>query len=523
MKVLIVEDNADDRKLLRLNLEKHGCSPVIEAGDGQEGFDLARTSQPDLIISDALMPRLDGFQLLRLLKTADELCDIPFIFHSAVYTGVQDEELAFRLGAEAFITKPKEPEEFWRELLVALDRLATTASKPPSAEPLEGEKEYLRQYSNVVATKLEEKVRELEEALSQLKDKEKALRTQFTQFSTIFDSLNALVYVADMDSGIILFMNRYGSTLCCESWEGKTCAEVFKPFQDGHWGSCPKEALIRDGIPLQSYAWEFHISVNSRWYQGIDRAIPWTDGRMVRLQIAFDITERKELERIKDELISAVSHEMRTPLTALLGYTEHMLTNELPPQQIKEYLTIIQQETNRLNKLIGNFLDIQQEKFYRKSIGFGLVDINRLMRETAALFSTSSQRHQIIADCSAEPACVMGEEVQLRRMLEMLVENAVKFSPNGGKVYLGEQSEAGSLTIVVQDEGIGIAAEELTHIFDLFYRVDNTDRRMFGGTGLGLALVKQIALGHGGKVWAQSSLGKGSTFFVSLPLYTGTA
>jgi two-component system, OmpR family, phosphate regulon sensor histidine kinase PhoR len=523
MKVLIVDDNADDRKLLRLNLERHGCETVIEASDGREGFDLARAHRPDLIISDALMPRLDGFQFLWMIKTDEELNAIPVVFYSAVYTGLKEEELAFSLCAEAFIVKPKEPEEFWQELTAILGGLETGKKRPLPPALLEEEKEYLRKYSGVVAAKLEEKVRELEEALARRKEAEDALRTQFTRISTIFDALNALVYVADMENGEILFMNQYGGSLFGDDWQGKTCYEVFQSRQGEHCGKCPNDMLVRDGIPQQPYVWEFRSSVNGRWYQGIDRAIPWTDGRLVRLQIAFDITERKELEQIKDGIISAVSHEMRTPLTALMGYTELMLTTELSVPQLKEYLKVIQQEADRLNELIGNFLDIQRQKAHRDTVGFRPVNIRPLMEETAALFGAASRNHRIIVDCPAELAPVLGDEKLLRRVLEMLVSNAVKFSPNGGEVCLGASMAAGSITIVVRDQGVGIPAEELEHVFELFYRVNNTDRRMFGGTGLGLALVREIALGHGGRVWAESSIGKGSAFYVSLPVHTERA
>ena len=176
MKMLIVEDNADDRKILRYNLERHGCYDVIEARDGEEGLELARIHRPGLIISDALMPRMDGFQFLRHLKTDPELKDIPFVFYSAVYTGYKEAELALSIGAEAFIVKPKEPEEFWDELQTILEGCQLRRKAPPVAvRSIEEEEEFLRKYSTIVATKLEEKVAELEKALALRKQAEKEI------------------------------------------------------------------------------------------------------------------------------------------------------------------------------------------------------------------------------------------------------------------------------------------------------------------------------------------------------------
>lgn len=169
MKVLIVDDNASDRRLLRLNLERHGCETVIEARDGREGLELAGLYTPDLIISDALMPRMDGFEFLREVYCDVRLKTIPFVFHSSVYTGLKDKQLALSLGAVAFIAKPMEPEAFWEELSAVLERCTTSEEPPLPREPVGEEMEYLRRYSGVVAAKLEEKVRDLEETLEKLK------------------------------------------------------------------------------------------------------------------------------------------------------------------------------------------------------------------------------------------------------------------------------------------------------------------------------------------------------------------
>jgi serine phosphatase RsbU (regulator of sigma subunit) len=173
--ILIVDDNANDRKILRYTLEHHGCE-VTEAQDGQEGLEQARALKPDLILSDALMPRMDGFEFLRMVKMDHELRSVPFVFHSAVYTGLKDKELALSLGAETFIGKPMEPAAIWEELAAILQRRGENTENPAVAQMMEGEKEYLRKYSSVVAAKVEEKVRELEQNIVERKQTEEALR-----------------------------------------------------------------------------------------------------------------------------------------------------------------------------------------------------------------------------------------------------------------------------------------------------------------------------------------------------------
>lgn len=174
MKILIVEDRIEDRLLLRYTVERQGHT-VIEAADGREGLEMAVRDNPDLIISDALMPRMDGFQFLRQIKQNKNLRERPFIFYSAVYTGQKEEKLALSLGAAAFIVKPKEPQEFLEELnkIIESDKLK---KKQPQTELMDEEEEYLKRYAQIVAAKLEEKVGELEKAKEEIETSEKKYR-----------------------------------------------------------------------------------------------------------------------------------------------------------------------------------------------------------------------------------------------------------------------------------------------------------------------------------------------------------
>lgn len=239
----------------------------------------------------------------------------------------------------------------------------------------------------------------------------------------------------------------------------------------------------------------------------------------VELQaIVRDITERKEMERMKDEMISAVSHEMRTPLTAMLGYTDFMLTTDVAPEEQRTYLQTIHQETERLNELIGNFLDLQRLRARREPLNVQAVPLRPLLEEAVTLFGHASPRHRFTLDCTPDLVPVSGNAEQLRQLLANLISNAVKYSPAGGEIALGARQDGECVTLTVRDEGIGIPPDACARIFERFYRVDNTASRMIGGTGLGLALVREIVAGHRGRVWVESTVGRGSTFYVSLPV-----
>lgn len=186
MKILLVDDNGENREILRLIIEKQG-NEVVEAEDGQDGFNKALEHKPDLIISDILMPNMDGFQFLKNMKNNESLKSIPFIFYSAVYTGSKDKDLACSLGALAFFEKPKDPEKLWREIRNTLE---STKTKEIDAKkiPFANDETFLGNYSHIVAAKLEEKVKELENEINNRKLRESRQLAQFTLTTILIES-----------------------------------------------------------------------------------------------------------------------------------------------------------------------------------------------------------------------------------------------------------------------------------------------------------------------------------------------
>ena len=475
LRLLIIEDSEEDALLLARELKRGGYDITWEREDTPEGVRHAlASSEWDAVTSDYNMPRFNALIALGILKESG--IDLPFI----VVSGKIGEETAveaMKAGAHDYVMKNNLP-----RLVPAIER----------------------------------EIREAEERRKR-REAEVALQTQFNQFSTIFDSMNAVIYVADLESYELLYMNKFGESLF-GNWLGKPCYMVMQAGANGPCAVCSNERLVKDGVPQPPVINEFRNTATGAWYQGIDRAIRWTDGRLVMMQIAVDITERKEGERLKDEMISAVSHEMRTPLTAMLGFLEYLMDNPVEHDQLISSLDTIYKETVRLGVLIDNFLDLQTMKERLSLREVGQVSIHQLLTEVAKLFAGDQRRHRITVTCPNDLPTVRGDENRIHQVLTNLLSNACKYSPHGSRIEVGARASAGELLIWVRDEGMGVPEEARDKVFDKFYRVDNSDSRRIGGTGLGLALVKEIVEAHGGRVWVDSSPGSGSIFWVSLPL-----
>jgi len=345
------------------------------------------------------------------------------------------------------------------------------------------------------------------------------LQTRFDEIRTIFDTLHAVVYVADLEDYRLLYLNRRGAALFGEEWQNKTCYEVLQSgIKDPPCNFCTNAILSGHELNDPPHEWEFLNTVNQRWYQCTDKVIRWTDGRKVRLEIAIDITERKEMERMKEEFLAAVSHEMRTPLTAILGFAEYLLENPSTPEERLSFLTTLHQEGERLNTLIDNFLELQRLQAKKSDYQFVPLPVAELYEKTLGHFTYTAPTHHFVIACPKGLPPVPGDRQGLEQLLENLVSNAVKYSPKGGIITLGAHREGSEIILWVRDRGIGIPPGEEDRIFERFYRVDRSNRREIAGTGLGLALVKEIAAAHEGRVWLERPPGGGSTFFVALPL-----
>jgi signal transduction histidine kinase/putative methionine-R-sulfoxide reductase with GAF domain len=233
-----------------------------------------------------------------------------------------------------------------------------------------------------------------------------------------------------------------------------------------------------------------------------------------------DITKEKELDRMKSQLLSTVSHELRTPLASIKGFATTLLRQDVEWSDAsrREFLSIIDEESDRLTELIGNLLDMSRVEAGELRVEPESIDLGPILEETTEAFQVMTSEYRFLVHHLASLPQVLADPRRTRQVLRNLVENAVKYSPAGGTITLVAQPDKGQVRVSVADQGIGIESKDVDHIFDRFYQVDSASTRRVGGTGLGLAICKAIVEAHRGRIWLESEPGVGSTFYFTLPV-----
>jgi signal transduction histidine kinase len=258
-----------------------------------------------------------------------------------------------------------------------------------------------------------------------------------------------------------------------------------------------------------------------------------------------DITERRKIDRLKNEFISIVSHELRTPLTAIRGSLGLILRGvyDKKPEKKQRMIEIAAEQSDRLVRLVNDILDLQRLESGSMRLDLQVGDAAALMQQSVDLMRTYAEENQIQLTVTPLPVSIWAAPDSIVQTLTNLLSNAIKFSKPGGKVWvsakveteelktqpkgmkLGEnQFSFPSVCFSIQDQGRGVPSDKLETIFERFQQVDASDSREKGGTGLGLAICRKIIEQHGGRIWVESVLGEGSTFYFTLPLVeAGTA
>jgi two-component system phosphate regulon sensor histidine kinase PhoR len=238
------------------------------------------------------------------------------------------------------------------------------------------------------------------------------------------------------------------------------------------------------------------------------------------IAVFHDITELKRLEKVRTDFVANVSHELKTPLTAIKGFVETLQTSAKDdPVASSRFLDIIDKQTQRLENLVNDLLVLSSIESKEVKMNFSAEPLDKVISSILALQKKNieDRGHQVTMDIPEDLPKVLVDRQRIEQVFLNLLDNAVKFTAPGGKISIQARWERPYVRVEVKDNGVGIPAEHLSRVFERFYRVDKARSREAGGTGLGLAIVRQIVSAHQGKIEVESSSGVGSTFRIFLP------
>lgn len=541
-RVLAVDDKEENLYFLRTLLEGNGYEVEV-AGNGADALKCARQLRPDLVISDLLMPVMDGYALLREWKGDPELQDIPFMVYTATYTEPEDERLALRLGADAFIVKPAEPDSLLARIRGTQEKSRSEGSASPEEEG-NGEGDLLRAYSQVLVRKLEKRTFQLEGANRALQED---IRERIRAREELERS-SALVRMAGRAARIggWVFRPEDGSF----TWTDETCAiHDLPPGEDPSLTQALAFFAPRDrpgvegllercssqGDPFDE---EFRIRTSSGrpiWVRFIGEPIRDGDAIVPGVQGAYqDISERKHLEeefaraqRMESiaTLTGGMAHDLNNLLTPVL-LSVQLLKEDIRDEAALETLAIIESCAQRGSEMVSQVLSFARGvdgARVRVDVPRMVQDLERVVQKT---FPPSLSLQTEVPD---DLWPLTGDPNQIHQVLMNLLVNSRDAMPDGGRIilraenvevdgqYAGVDPKAGRgrhVRISVVDAGLGMPRETVERIFDPLF----TTKLEGKGTGLGLATVDAILRAHDGFASVYSEPGVGTTLRVHLPV-----
>ncbi|MFW9258393.1 response regulator [Nostoc sp. CALU 546] len=555
-KILVVDDDPQIQALLQTLLSPWGLK-AIALEDPLQFWKTLEAVAPDMLILDVELPHTNGIELCRLVRNDSRWSELPILFLT-VHSDAEMVNQVFSVGADDFVSKPIVGPELVTRIVNRLERvklrqrvtqggevggqrgrgvggagevnsslssLSSLSPLPPASPNLQA----INELELRVAERTAELInvnRQLQSQLDERQRTQEELRFSQARFARILDIADDAIISINGFQSITLFNQG------AEKIFGYSAQEVIgqgldlllpQRFFQAHrqhvldFGHSPNIARRmgerreiygrrKDGTEFPAEASISKIDMSDEIFYTV---------------ILRDITERKQIERMKDEFISVVSHELRTPLTSIHG-SLGMLTSGLLPtdsEQGKRLLQIATDSTERLVRLINDILDIERIESGKTKMEPEICNIVDLIAQAVNVMQPLADKAGVKVSICPVSGQVLADCDRIVQTLTNLLSNAIKFSSAGSTVCLGAQQQGNEILLTVKDTGRGIPADKLESIFERFQQVDSSDSRNHDGTGLGLAICKSIMEQHGGRIWAESTLGEGSTFYVTLPLF----
>jgi len=492
--ILNVDDTASSRYNKTRVLKQAGYRE-IEASTGEEALRAVREESPSLVLCDVNLPDMSGIEVCRTIKAEPLTRSLPVVQISATFVTPHDQLSGLEGGAEIYLTEPIEALELTTVVKVLL-RLHSTERGLVQSEAR------WRSFvdSNIIGVVI-------------------CRNDRIVEANDSFLDLIGYTRHDVADPGIM-----WPAVTAPESLERSRTASV-DLRRRGNIAPFEKQYLRKDGTRVWAMVgaaaisdtddrWmAFVLDISDRKHAAVEREAAYQREHAAR-------TQAEEATRLKDEFLANLSHELRTPMNAIIGWTHLLKSGRLDEAQRQRAMESIDRGARSQAKLIEDLLDVSRIVSGKLSLTMTPVDLRAVLSGALDSQRPAAQAKNIRLDMAAAPDCaVTGDVGRLQQVFLNILSNALKFTPAGGQVSVTLESTPDNARVSITDSGEGIAPEFLPYVFDRFRQADGTSTRNHMGLGLGLAIVKHVVEMHGGTAAAKSEgAGKGATFIVTLPL-----
>ncbi len=343
-----------------------------------------------------------------------------------------------------------------------------------------------------------------------LKEMMGALSTEKNRLAAVLSTMADGVLMTDAGGNVLMVNPAAEKLFCCEE-KAAIGHPLIETIPD-HEIRDTLQSCLKSGQPQTA-----QIESRGRFLRVI--ASPIMDNGMSGALLIFqDLTEVKRFQTMRQEFVGNISHELRTPLASMKAVLETLNEGAIDDRpKLNDFLTMMGGEVDRMTRLVRELAELSRIETGQNKLKIAPVDLNSVIDQAITKLKPQAERKQIdiLRQCDPSLPAIPAEEGRIEQVLINLLHNAIKFTPAGGRIIVSAESEGESVVVTVEDTGVGIPAEDLPHVFARFYKADKA--RSSEGTGLGLAIAKHIIQAHGGKIWARSEEGRGSTFSFRLP------
>ena len=527
-RILVADDDPERLKALVERLQREGFQ-VLTAQDGLEALDRAREELPDAIVLNLLLRRIDGLRVCEILKSNPATTNIPVLLIAGVHVDADEGKRALAAGADRFLSDlgplstgsgrelgagqdliqavrtllGAEPELELRPILLAIDDDPDNRAFLTKAVSKQG-------FEVVTAPNATQ-------ARRQLDGRRPALI--FLDVQMPEESGLALLpqMLRDFPDAVVVMMTAYGSEqVAAEALRGGADDYIAKPIDLQRLRELLERNLEKQRLRAERQSLVARLKDSNRYLMRQHAALRRADEEILQVN-----RQLEQSNRYKSEFLANMSHELRTPLNAILGFSEILLdlTMNLTPGERTEFLRNIHSSGQHLLGLINDILDLAKIEAGKMELKAEDLRVSEALQEVTAILEPMARQQglQLITIGAVEASVIKADRSKFKQVLYNLLSNAVKFTPPPGQITITVKDAPDQLTVSVQDTGIGMKGEDLPKLFREFEQIDGSYTRRYQGTGLGLALCRRFVQMHGGRIWAESKFGKGSTFTFTIP------